>query len=117
MHEQLFNALKEVDLVIFLMDGKEGLHPLDEIVCSMLREQNINFIVAINKIDSDEREINVAEFYRLGVDNLISISASHGRNVDELLDRIVELCKDEEYIQVEGLKLVVVGRPNVGNPA
>jgi GTP-binding protein len=114
MHDQLFNALKEVDLVIFLMDGKEGLHPLDEIVCSMLREQNINFIVTINKIDSDEREINIAEFYRLGVDNLISISASHGRNVDELLDRIVELCKDEEPIQIEGLKLVVVGRPNVG---
>lgn len=114
MHEQLFNALKEVDLVIFLMDGKEGLHSLDEIVCRMLRQQNINFIVAINKIDSDEREINIAEFYRLGVDNLISISASHGRNVDELLDRVVELCKDEEPIQIEGLKLVVVGRPNVG---
>ncbi|MEF3255512.1 MAG: GTP-binding protein, partial [Deferribacterales bacterium] len=95
MHRQFFAALEEIDLVIFLLDGKEGLHPLDEIVFNMLREKGSNVIVVVNKIDSDEREVNVADFYKLGIDDFISISASHGRNVDILLDKIIEFVKEE----------------------
>lgn len=116
MHKQFFSALEEVDLVILMLDGKEGLHPLDEIVVSMMRERNIPFILVINKIDSDERELNVAEFYKLGIDDILSISANHGRNVDILLDRIVSHIKEEpeNFIENERLKIVVIGRPNMG---
>lgn len=116
MHKQFFSALEEVDLVILMLDGKEGLHPLDEIVVSMMRERNIPFILVVNKIDSDERELNVAEFYKLGIDDILSISANHGRNVDILLDRIVSHIKEEpeNFIENERLKIVVIGRPNMG---
>ncbi|MCA1927897.1 MAG: ribosome biogenesis GTPase Der [Calditerrivibrio sp.] len=115
MHKQFFGALDEIDLVIFLLDGKEGLHPLDEIVYNMLREKGIKLIVVVNKIDSDEREINLSEFYRLGVDEMVSISASHGRNVDILLDKIVDFVIDDPFVDDgDRLKIVVVGRPNVG---
>jgi GTP-binding protein len=116
MHKQFFAALDEVDLVILMFDGKEGLHPLDEIVTSMLREKGITFIIVVNKIDSDEREMNIAEFYKLGVDEILSISASHGRNVDELLDKIVAYIPEEEKKESDEnrLKIVVVGRPNMG---
>lgn len=116
MHRQFFAALEEIDLVIFLLDGKEGLHPLDEIVFNMLREKGSNVIVVVNKIDSDEREVNVADFYKLGIDDFISISASHGRNVDILLGKIIEFVKEEpsEIEDSDILKIVVVGRPNVG---
>jgi len=116
MHKQFFAALDEVDLVILMFDGKEGLHPLDEIVTSMLREKGITFIIVVNKIDSDEREMNIAEFYKLGVDEILSISASHGRNVDELLDKIVAYIPEEEKTESDEnrLKIVVVGRPNMG---
>ncbi|MGB9731795.1 MULTISPECIES: ribosome biogenesis GTPase Der [Calditerrivibrio] len=116
MHKQFFSAIEEVDLVILMLDGKEGLHPLDEIVVSMMREKNIPFILVVNKIDSDERELNVAEFYKLGIDDMLSISANHGRNVDILLDKIVSHIKEnpENCIEEERLKIVVIGRPNMG---
>ncbi|MCX8083640.1 MAG: ribosome biogenesis GTPase Der [Calditerrivibrio sp.] len=115
MHRQFYNALEEVDLAILMLDGKEGLHPLDEIVFSMLREKGTNFIVVVNKIDSDEKEINLVEFYKLGIDDMISISASHGRNVDLLLDRIVEYVhEDISMDENDRLKIVVIGRPNMG---
>lgn len=116
MHKQFYAALEEVDLVILMFDGKEGLHPLDEIVVSMLREKGTPFIMVVNKIDSDEREINIAEFYKLGVDDFLSISATHGRNVDELLDRIITYIKEEPkpIEDDDRLKIVVVGRPNMG---
>jgi len=118
MQAQFHASLREADLFIVMCDGDSGLHPLDEIVVRMLREQEKKFIVAVNKIDTDKREENAYEFYSLGVDEYFSISATHGRNVDMLLDKVVaqipEDMEREESLYQDRIKLVVCGRPNVG---
>ncbi|MGA1845700.1 ribosome biogenesis GTPase Der [Deferribacter abyssi] len=115
MLKQFYASLDESDLFIFLVDGRDGVHPLDEIVCNILREKEKPFILAVNKIDNEKSEGNIWEFYSLGVEEVIPISATHGKNVDELLDKVVEYVVDKDEIDVKNIiKIVVVGRPNVG---
>ncbi len=73
-----------------MVDGTEGVHTLDEMVVNMLRQKEKPFQLVVNKIDSDGRESLLYDFYRLGIQNIIGISASHGRNVDMLLDEIIK---------------------------
>jgi GTP-binding protein len=118
MQEQFFLAIQEVDLCLFMLDAKEGLHPLDEIVADLLRKNGKKVAVVINKVDTQQAEIAVGDFYKLGFDNLFYISATHGRNVDELLDFITEHITDEndeiEEEHDERIKIAVIGKPNVG---
>lgn len=117
MQAQFRAALDEADFFILMTDGTEGLHPLDEIVIDLLRQKNKPYQLAVNKIDSDGKENLIYDFYRMGVDNIISISASHGRNVDMLLDEIIKHIPEghDKTDPYEGrIKLVVTGRPNVG---
>jgi GTP-binding protein len=117
MQAQFYAALDEADFFIVMADGTEGIHPLDEIVVGMLRQKEKPFQLVVNKIDSDARENLMYDFYSLGVDKIISISASHGRNVDMVLDEIVAQIP-ENYKSIDPykdrIKLVVTGRPNVG---
>jgi GTP-binding protein len=117
MQAQFYKALDEADYFILMTDGAEGVHPLDEIVIGLLREKNKPYQLVVNKIDSDSKENLIYDFYRLGVESIISISASHGRNVDMLLDEIITHIpqghdKTDPYLG--RIKLVVTGRPNVG---
>jgi len=117
MQEQFFLAIQEVDLCIFMVDAIEGLHPLDEIVADLLRKNGKKVAVVVNKVDSKEKELTVSDFYKLGFDNIFYISATHGRNVDELLDFITENIKDEIEEAKESedrIKIAVIGKPNVG---
>lgn len=118
MQRQFMYSLEEADFFVLMVDGREGVHPLDEIVCKLLRESGKSFIVAVNKIDSESAENLALDFYSLGVDELFPISATHGRNVDDLLDEIISRLPEdviEEPVDYEGrIKLVVTGRPNVG---
>lgn len=117
MQAQFFSALDEADFFILMTDGTEGLHSLDEIVVELLRQKNKPFQLVVNKVDSDARESLMYDFYRLGVNDIISISASHGRNVDMVLDDIVKRIP-EDQIDIDPyedrIKLVITGRPNVG---
>ncbi|MGA1861609.1 ribosome biogenesis GTPase Der [Deferribacter thermophilus] len=117
MIKQFYASLEEADFFILLVDAKEGVHPLDEIVCNILREKGKNFIVAVNKVDNDKLEAFIADFYQLGVDEIIPISATHGRNIDMILDKILENYHEKDDVDLdygESVKIVVVGRPNVG---
>jgi len=117
MQQQFYSALDEADFFILMSDGIEGVHPLDEIVIDLLRKKNKPFQLVVNKVDSDAKEGFIYDFYRLGVENIISISASHGRNVDMLLDEIIKFIPEghDKVDPYEGrIKLVVTGRPNVG---
>jgi GTP-binding protein len=109
-------AVEEADLVLFLADGKEGLHPGDALVVDLLRRSGKPVFYAVNKIDGVEQEDGVPEFFRLGVENLFPISASHGYGVRDLMDALVEVLPTEtdETGSWQGIRVAIIGRPNVG---
>ena len=121
MQEQFFKALEMADFLILVVDAADGLHALDEIVCDMLRKVGKPFVIAVNKADSNAREQAVNEFYKLGDVELFPISALHGKNVDDVLDYIIDYIPEEEDLEDEedededeAIKIAVIGRPNVG---
>ena len=111
-------ALEEADIVLFLVDAREGLNSADETISEMLRRLDKPIILVTNKIDGINAEIAAADFYRLGLGDPVSIAATHGRGVNELLARVSELLPeeviDEEELQDQGVAIAIVGRPNVG---
>ncbi len=113
-------ALAEADVVLFLLDGKGGLNPLDREAVDLLRKVDKPVFFAVNKIDSRQRGDNLYEFYVLGIDPLFSISAEHGLGIPDLMDEIVQHFPDAEESEGEPeekkplLRISVVGRPNVG---
>ncbi len=119
MQEQFFKAIELADFLILVVDAQDGLHALDEIVCDMLRKVGKPYVIAVNKADSNAREQAVNEFYKLGDVELFPISALHGKNVDDVLDYIIDFIPEdeeesEEQEEDEAIKIAVIGRPNVG---
>ncbi|MGE4497332.1 MAG: ribosome biogenesis GTPase Der [Deferribacterales bacterium] len=118
MQRQFMYSLEEADFFILMVDGREGVHPLDEIVCGLLREGGKDFVVAVNKIDSSAADNLAYDFFSMGIDKVFPISATHGRNVDDLMDEIISRLpedEEEENFSYDGrIKLIVTGRPNVG---
>ncbi len=108
-------AIEEADVVVFVVDGLEGLTSNDYEVRDMLRKSKKKVIVAINKLDNPKRYENIYEFYELGFDEYIPVSGLHNIGFIELLDAI---CKDfkENTTEKEDqrLKFCLIGRPNVG---
>jgi GTP-binding protein len=113
-------ALAEADIILFLLDGKGGLNPLDREAVDLLRKEDKPVFFAVNKIDSRRRGDNLYEFYALGIDPLFSISAEHGLGIPDLMDEIVQQFADAQESGEEpeeektSLHISVVGRPNVG---
>jgi GTP-binding protein len=111
-------ALRESDLLLFVVDGKEGLSPVDEELARMLRKSQKPVLLVINKIDSEKHDPLAVEFDSLGFDTIISASAEHDRGISELLDAIErELpppAHDSRFTIHDSLALAIVGRPNVG---
>lgn len=114
--EQAYVAIDEADVVIFVVDGKAGITGLDEEIADILRKQYKKVIVAVNKIDNYMRDqSNILEFYGLGFETIIGISAEHKTNFGDMLDLVSSKFTDNtnEVIE-EGLKIAVLGRPNAG---
>ncbi len=109
-------AIAEADVLILLMDGRAGLTPVDEDIVSMLRGATKPIYFAINKIDTPSATSLLADFYRLGQDNLYPISAEHGTGVDDLLEAALppQDHADEPTVQDSRPRVAIVGRPNVG---
>lgn len=107
-------AIKEADVIVFIVDGKEGLTEGDKIVQEILRKANKKVIVAINKGDTNEAKENQYEFYELGFDDYILISGIHNIGYIDLLDKITEDFKEQIEDQDTRLKFSIIGRPNVG---
>lgn len=108
-------AIEEADVIIMVVDGKEGSTGEDEMVADLLRRSDKPIILAANKIE-DFRKKDYFDFYRLGLGEPIPISAMHGMNTDELMDAM--LAKFPLEVDVEedqdAIKIAIVGRPNVG---
>ena len=116
VREQAQIAIEEADVIVFVVDGREGLTAADEDVANVLRKTDKKVILCVNKIDDHlAAEAHVWEFYALGLGDPVAVSAEHGRNIGDLLDQIVvALPKVSETEDEDLLKLAIVGRPNVG---
>ena len=116
MQEQIEVALEEADLIVFVGDGRIGLTPTDEMVMERLRRTAKPVIYTVNKIDHAGREDILGEFYRLGVESLLPVSALHGLGISELEEQIARHIPQIEEVtpSEEVLSLAVIGRPNVG---
>ena len=107
-------AIDEADVIIFVVDGKEGLHPLDQDVANILRRTSKPVILAINKVDHYD-PLSVAEFYALGFGEGLPISAEHALSIGDLLDRVQENFPPElEEEETEAIRVALIGRPNAG---
>ena len=107
-------AIEEADVIIFMVDGKEGLTSNDLVVRDMLRKSKKKIIVAINKSDVKESKNNLYDFYELGFDDYIEISSIHNLGYIELMDKVTEDFKEKELVEDNTTKISVIGRPNVG---
>jgi GTP-binding protein len=116
MREQCQLAMDETDVILFLMDGKQGLTPSDKEIANILRRQNKPVFYIVNKIDGPKQEERAFEFYGLGVEQIYSISAEHRYGVDSLMDEVMEILPEltEEKRDRDAAKVAVIGRPNVG---
>ena len=107
-------AINEADIVVFIVDGKEGLTTNDLIVRDILRKSNKKVIVAINKMDVKEANNNIYDFYELGFDNYIPISSIHNIGFVDLMDTITMNFPEVEEKEDNRIKFSIIGRPNVG---
>jgi len=102
------------DVILFVVDGKDGVTSIDEQIAELLRPYADKVIVVVNKIDA-AGEDSIYDFYRLGFDKVVGISASHGTRTGDLLDMILEMLPEGEEEKIELYpKVTLVGRPNVG---
>jgi len=118
-------ALSLADLVVFLVDGREGLVPGDEEIARALRELGVPVVLAVNKMDDHRARDRSLEFYRFGFDSVVEIASEHGQGIGDLLDEVVKRVRGvrrRTADELEGLeaqrgaetRVAIVGRPNVG---
>ncbi|MDY0342764.1 MAG: ribosome biogenesis GTPase Der [Lentimicrobium sp.] len=115
IHKQVEFALEEADVVLFLVDVKDGISPLDEDVADMVRRSPKKVFLVVNKVDNNKLSAQSVEFYALGFEQIYEISAINGSGTGELLDDVVKEFSGEEQTDHSDLpKIAFVGRPNVG---
>ena len=107
-------GIEEADSIIFVVDSKDGITNNDNIIRDMLKKQNKEVVVAINKTDNNVGKENIYEFYSLGFDEYFPISAEHGTGIDDLLKYITRDCDTNYTEEDNNIKISVIGRPNVG---
>ena len=115
MREQTRLAIEEADIIVFLMDGPQGLTPGDRDIAALLRGIEKPVFYAVNKIDGLKHETLSYEFYGLGVETLYPVSAQHGPGVAELMDdmaRLMPAAREKE--EDEQIRIAVIGKPNAG---
>jgi GTP-binding protein len=114
IREQAIFAIEEADIVIHLLDGKEGLLPSDMELAKLLRASGKQMLWVVNKIDGPTREERVHDFYPIGTDELWPLSAATGYGYDDFMDRLASLLPSYAEEKVDYPKIAVAGRPNVG---
>ena len=115
VREQVDRALAEADAILFVVDGGEGITAADREVADLLRRASQPLLLVANKEDRQTAAANMPEFFALGLGEPVAISAYHGRRVDDLLERLLDLVPATEAAEaVESLAIAIVGRPNVG---
>ena len=115
INKQVALAIDEADAIIFMVNVEEGLTGMDEAVAEMLRKCHKPILVAVNKVDSNNRRNDMHEFYALGFEHLYALSSVNGSGTGELLDDLVALLPEKEKQEENTLpRFAVVGRPNAG---
>jgi GTP-binding protein len=114
--EEALRAVAEADLVVYVLDGRDGVLGGDHDALKLIRETGRPVILAVNKIDRPGHETKAADCYALGIESITFVSAAHGRGVGELLDEVVAHLPPRETVPVvkPDLRLALIGRPNVG---
>lgn len=115
IRKQVLFAIDESDAILFMVDSREGISPLDEDVANLLRKSKKPIYLVANKVDSPNMGDQAGEFYALGLGEVFPLSSVNGSGTGELLDEVVKIFKDkadEEEVTIP--KIAVVGRPNVG---
>ncbi len=108
-------AIEEADLIVFVVNGREGLTREDEYVARLLQKSKKPILLAVNKIDDQRFKDDIYEFYALGVGDPIPVSGAHGIGIGDLLDQIIEnLDVQEESQKEDEISFSIIGRPNVG---
>ena len=114
---QVKHAIEEADEILFVVDAKNGLHPVDKEVAEMLRKysKDKKIILVANKIDTVEKEPNLLEFYSLGLGEPFPLSAINGFNTGDLLDEITkDILPFDEAAKDDRIKFAIIGKPNAG---
>lgn len=115
INKQVILAIDEADVIIFVVDVTIGINDLDSAVANLLRRSNKKVILAVNKVDNNERLLATGEFYSLGLGNFFAISSINGSGTGELLDEVVnQLPEGEDEESDELPRFAIVGRPNAG---
>ena len=115
INKQVALAIDEADAIIFMVNVEEGLTGMDEAVVELLRKCHKPILVAVNKVDSNNRRNDMHEFYALGFEHLYALSSVNGSGTGELLDDLVALLPEKEKQEENTLpRFAVVGRPNAG---
>src|SRR5438270_2977265 len=118
--KQAASAIEEAQVVVWVVDARKGITPLDEELARLLRSTGKRVLVAANKADAARIEVDAGEFFRFGFDDVIPISAEQGNGVGDLLDAVVAnfhtvvASEDEEKSKRREIRLAIIGRPNVG---
>jgi len=114
--QQVEAAIAQADVIVFLVDARDGAIAADEEIADVLRAANRPIILAVNKVDSAKQANQVADFYHLGMGEPIPISAHHNRGIDDLMDAVLASLPPQPLSITEPgeAKLAIVGRPNVG---
>ncbi len=112
---QIDIALDTSDVIIFVVDGTEGINPTDLEISNFLRRTKIKVVLAVNKFDSKITKDNIYDFYELGLGEPIGISSEQGIGVGDLLDEVVEdLTPVNELVEDDKIRVTLMGKPNVG---
>jgi len=132
MAEQSLLAIEEADIVLFLVDARDGLCPADEHIATHLRKRDKRTLVTVNKVDSLDEHVVTAEFSALGLGDVVGIAASQGRGINKLMEwalaeyepepeaEALEFVEGEDLVKIpgpsakDGIKIAIIGRPNVG---
>lgn len=117
MRIQIDKAVKEADYILFIVDARSGIHPMDKTIFRLIERNQKPFITVANKVDDQKNEYNTFDLYSLGIDQLFLVSASHGRGIKGLLDHIHDIIPADGISGGLGediFKVCIVGKPNAG---
>ncbi len=119
IRNQAIAGANEADVIVFLVDGKTGINADDEEVARILRKTKKPVFLAVNKMDTPNREDELWEFYQLGLGDPWAVSATHGHGTGDLLDAIVEALRqieipEDEDERDQSINVAIIGRPNAG---
>ncbi len=115
MAKQTLQAVDEADVIVFIVDGRNGITPQDKIIANRLRQSTRPVWVAVNKVEGMNSSVVCADFFELGLGHPVAISASHGEGVRLLMNEILEdFPEPEEEAEADHPIFAIIGRPNVG---